>query len=684
MSIISTCKKNSNEYNELHSLYNSGTLDKKNFIDLIDYKNIDNIKFLEEIKKVLNLKNNVKITETKFKYNNIELENLEKITDKYVFTADNYIKMILIILRIRANIPIIMMGETGCGKTSLIKIIAELMKQSEINNENKNESPMKIYNIHAGINDHDIIDWIKKNNLLAGNQYNENKNKDNLFKKIWVFFDEINTCNSMGLISELMCKHSLYGEKIKENVIFIAACNPYRKATKISKDVGLINYSVHKQRKLVYTVNPLPHSLINFVFDFGNLTEEDEKRYIKSMISILFKNIPSKDKFIKLTVDAIFKAQNYIKKNNDISSVSLREVRRFVILYEWFYDFITTKSEEFMNEEKESIYKYSINLSIYLCYFIRISDKKQRNEFISIMNEIFGNFLEIPNYFTDKIIECIEIEQGIAKNRALLENIFTLFVCINNKIPVFICGKPGCSKSLSIQLIYKSMQGKSSKNKLFKKFPGIYMNSYQGSKTSDSKGVLNIFNKARKILKNIENIISMIYFDEMGLAEISKNNPLKVIHSQLEYDDNEDKVAFVGVSNWTLDASKMNRGIFLAIPEPDKQDLIDTAKTIAISYSKKLENFEIFKPLYQGLISIKFSPRNFLFKLSLISKGLKQGILVLHPVPIPSHPLTKIIGKIGTYQTGSIFIPSSTLYNNKLSSSSLNIFLVKLFKKVYI
>ena len=56
----------------------------------------------------------------------------------------------------------------------------------------------------------------------------------------------------------------------------------------------------------------------------------------------------------------------------------------------------------------------------------------------------------------------------------------------------------------------------------------------------------------------------MIYFDEMGLAEISPNNPLKVIHSQLEYDENEDKVAFIGISNWTLDASKMNRGIYLA------------------------------------------------------------------------------------------------------------------------
>ena len=58
------------------------------------------------------------------------------------------------------------------------------------------------------------------------------------------------------------------------------------------------------------------------------------------------------------------------------------------------------------------------------------------------------------------------MEKGIAKNRALLENLFTLFVCVNSKIPLFIVGKPGCSKSLSVQLLFKTMKGNSSDNTL--------------------------------------------------------------------------------------------------------------------------------------------------------------------------------------------------------------------------
>ena len=141
--------------------------------------------------------------------------------------------------------------------------------------------------------------------------------------------------------------------------------------------------------------------------------------------------------------------------------------------------------------------------------------------------------------------------------------------------------------------------------------------------------------------ENKDENISMIYFDEMGLAEYSPNNPLKVIHSELEYDLNEGskKVAFVGISNWSLDASKMNRGLFLSIPQPDLDDLKTTAKIIAESYNPQLAqsnldlfntsslsiNFLCFIPnlnlllneLYKSLLSIFGKDRS--FKLCLIS-----------------------------------------------------------------
>ena len=55
-------------------------------------------------------------------------ENIEAILDNrfkdYVFTMDNYLKMALLFLRLRAGIPTIIIGETGCGKTYLIKMFS--------------------------------------------------------------------------------------------------------------------------------------------------------------------------------------------------------------------------------------------------------------------------------------------------------------------------------------------------------------------------------------------------------------------------------------------------------------------------------------------------------------------------------------------------------------------------------
>jgi hypothetical protein len=65
------------------------------------------------------------------------------------------------------------------------------------------------------------------------------------------------------------------------------------------------------------------------------------------------------------------------------------------------------------------------------------------------------------------------------------------------------------------------------------------------------------------------------------LAEISKYNPLKVLHRLLEPEEQElPDVAVVGISNWALDAAKMNRAIHLSRPEPTYEDLKETGLSI--------------------------------------------------------------------------------------------------------
>jgi E3 ubiquitin-protein ligase RNF213 len=40
-------------------------------------------------------------------------------------------------------------------------------------------------------------------------------------------------------------------------------------------------------------------------------------------------------------------------------------------------------------------------------------------------------------------LKAMDLPNGIAANAALLENVFVTLVCILNKIPIFVVGKPG-------------------------------------------------------------------------------------------------------------------------------------------------------------------------------------------------------------------------------------------------
>lgn len=70
----------------------------------------------------------------------------------------------------------------------------------------------------------------------------------------------------------------------------------------------------------------------------------------------------------------------------------------------------------------------------------------------------------LKNEQVDFIMRFKETNAKIAYNRALRENLFTVVVCILNKIPVLLIGEPGSSKSLSIKLINSNLRGKFSSN----------------------------------------------------------------------------------------------------------------------------------------------------------------------------------------------------------------------------
>jgi E3 ubiquitin-protein ligase RNF213 len=76
--------------------------------------------------------------------------NMNSIKDpdpSYELTMDNLLKMLAIYMRLKACIPVIIMGETGCGKTRLCKYMCELQIRPD---ENKKVNNMYLVKVHGG------------------------------------------------------------------------------------------------------------------------------------------------------------------------------------------------------------------------------------------------------------------------------------------------------------------------------------------------------------------------------------------------------------------------------------------------------------------------------------------------------------------------------------------------------
>ncbi len=56
--------------------------------------------------------------------------------DSYELTQDNVLKLLAIHMRFQCDIPVIVMGETGCGKTRLVEFLCHLMAAGDKEVEN--------------------------------------------------------------------------------------------------------------------------------------------------------------------------------------------------------------------------------------------------------------------------------------------------------------------------------------------------------------------------------------------------------------------------------------------------------------------------------------------------------------------------------------------------------------------
>ncbi|KAM6093566.1 E3 ubiquitin-protein ligase rnf213-alpha-like [Chlamydotis macqueenii] len=518
--------------------------------------------------------------------------------ESYQLTLDNTMKMLAIHLRFQCGIPVIIMGETGCGKTKLVQFMCNLQRAGrDIQN-------MVVVRVHGGTTSKTIHKKVREAIELA--HINEERHKVDTV----LFFDEANTSEAIFAIKEVLCDRSVNGEKIlTESLKVVAACNPYKRHTKETVEklekAGL-GYRVRSEdtleklgciplRQLVYRVKPLPPSLLPLVWDFGELNERTQSLYIREIVKSTMKNKITTGN-LDIFTSVISASQNFLRKKKDECRVaSLRDIERCMSIALWFYKLsglLFPQIDKYKKEERSVLddAQRALVLSVGACYYVSLESRKDYLKEIAKCFSVPALLLQqeiefCQEVFLDNLFPC----KTIARNNALRENVFMIVVCMDLRVPLFLVGKPGSSKSLSKTIAVKAMGSTQFKSPLFKRCKEIHLMSFQCSPHSKPEGIISTFRQCAQFQrgKNLDEFASVVALDEIGLAEDSPEMPLKTLHPLLEDGcvDDEDpasykKVGFLGISNWALDPAKMNRGLLVLRTDPSEEELINTAKSI--------------------------------------------------------------------------------------------------------
>ena len=76
---------------------------------------------------------------------------------RYVLTPDTLLKMTAIVNRMRCGVPVILMGECGCGKTVLLRYLCAWLTVD-----------LEILDVHGGTTEADILDAFRRAERRAG------------------------------------------------------------------------------------------------------------------------------------------------------------------------------------------------------------------------------------------------------------------------------------------------------------------------------------------------------------------------------------------------------------------------------------------------------------------------------------------------------------------------------------
>ena len=557
----------------------------------------------------------------------------EESEKEFALTPDNFIKIIMIYLRVQQKIPVVILGQPGCGKASLIRYLCTRILDDEF----------QAFFIHSGTDRITIIQEMKK-------YIDQAKKLEE--KRLWVYFDEFNTTDNIGLMKEIICERTMLGRSLPDNMVLLGACSPWTlnfQSTLLGRnyqDQKAIPVSKDYKYSLLHKEHPLPETMIQYLWDFGSLGIRTERRYISVILSGL--NREDDNDFMDTVINLVLAVHCQLRQWTEVTPVSLRDVARCGSIYYWLLESLIVRDKlQNKGQEKpvDKLHQQAAILAILICYYLKLSSTKRRTELLMSVEPWLARF-DMTNETVEDLLIKQEMDfidrmkplsEGIAGNRTLRENVFVLIVCICAKVPIVISGNPGSSRSLAMKLIIHHLKGKNSRDRYFRTLPEIVAVSHQTSELSTPASLLEDFNKAERYLtvkRTKTKILPVILLDQLNQAKTSVDSFLKTIYNSIGTESLN--VGFVVIPSGFFDASQVNRALCIAGIEPSISDLKDTVAKI---YKDLILCVKMVDPLAESFYSLREKLKEGIdderFRLKdfyALVKGIRTDLFRLHEI----------------------------------------------------
>jgi hypothetical protein len=148
--------------------------------------------------------------------------------------------------------------------------------------------------------------------------------------KIVAFVDEFNATSIMGLLKEVFVDHTMDGDEIPSNILWVGAMNPFE-VLKEDQNRKTLDFTGIATTDLKFIVRPPPPSMEELIFDFKKFTPTQEQAFLTVLLMNRYDTgsgkYPLEDEERSSILSFVLYSQDFVRSAKmDRVSLSIRDI----------------------------------------------------------------------------------------------------------------------------------------------------------------------------------------------------------------------------------------------------------------------------------------------------------------------------------------------------------------------